>query len=109
MLVRYVAPMIAIRKHNGQYMPAVICDECGGVITDAFGAMEVSSSAPEGANAQAFHVHKGACDEAISARLGAMHGSEELAVHLVQLLKNALSESDRQRVANLLKWSDCET
>lgn len=100
--------MIAIRKQNGQYSPVVICDECGGVITDAFGAMVVSSSAPEGATAQAFHVHKGPCDDAISARLGGMYGSEELAVHLVQLLKNALSESDRQRVENLLKWPDRE-
>ena len=100
--------MIAIRKQNGQYIPVVICDECGGDITDAFGAMEVSSSAPEGATAQSFHVHKGACDDAISARLGGMHGSEELAVYLVQLLNNALSESDRQRVENLFKWSNRE-
>jgi hypothetical protein len=55
----------------------------------------VSSSAPEGAAAQVFHVHKGACDDAISTRLGGMHGSEELSVHLLQLLKNALSDSDR--------------
>jgi hypothetical protein len=100
--------MIAIRKQNGQYTPVVVCDECGGIITDAFSAMEVSSSAPEGATAQAFHVHKGACDDAMSARLGGMHGSEELAVHLVQLLKNALSGSDRQRVENLLNGSDRE-
>jgi hypothetical protein len=100
--------MIAIRKHEGQYVPVVVCDECGAVIADAFDAMEVSSSAPEGKTAQAFHVHKGACDEAVSARLGGMHVSEELAVHLVSLLKNALSESDRQRVENLLTWSDPE-
>jgi hypothetical protein len=100
--------MVAIRKQDGQYESVVVCDECGAVITDAFDAVEVSSSAPEGATAQAFHVHKGACDDAMSARLGGMHGSEELAVHLVSLLKNALSESDRQRVENLLKWSDRE-
>ena len=70
--------------------------------------MEVSSSAPEGATAQAFHVHKGAWDDSISARLGGMRGSEELAVHLVQLTKNTLSDSDRQRVEDLLKWSDRE-
>lgn len=90
--------MIAILKKNGQYMPVIVCDECGGIITDAFNATQISSSAPEGTTAQAFHVHKGACDDAISARLGGLHGSEELAVHLMQLVKNTLSESDRQRV-----------
>ena len=100
--------MIAILKKDGQYRPVIVCDECGGVITDAFNATQISSSAPEGATAQAFHVHKGACDEAISARLGGMHGSEELAVHLMQLIKNSLSESDRHRVENLLKWHESE-
>lgn len=98
--------MIATRNQDGQYVPVVICDECGGVITDAFGAVEVSSSAPDGAAAQAFHVQKGACDDAISTRLGGMHGSEELAVQLLQLLRNTLRDSDRQRVENLMKWSD---
>ena len=101
--------MIAIRKRDGRYVPAVVCDECGGVITDAFGATAVSSSAPEGAAAEAFHVHKGSCDDARSARLGGAAGSEELAVHLLQLLKGALRDSDPQRVENLLKWPDDET
>jgi len=96
--------MIAILKKSGQYLPVIVCDECGSIITDAFNATQISSSAPEGATAQAFHVHKGACDEAISARLGGMHGSEELAVHLMQLIKNTLRDSDRQRVENLMKW-----
>lgn len=101
--------MIAIRKQGGRYKPVVVCDECGGVIADAFGATVISSSAPEGAAAQAFHVHKGACDDAISARLAGMYGSEELAVHLVHLLRNTLCESDRRRVENLFKWSDHES
>jgi adenylate kinase len=86
-----------------------VCDECGGVITDAFGATQVSSSAPDGATAQAFHVHKGACDEAVSARLGGACGSEELAVHLVQLLKNTLRDSDGRRVEALMTWSESES
>ena len=96
--------MIAIRKHNGQYAPVLLCDECGGVITDALAASVVSTSAPEGATAEAFYVHKGACDDALCARLGGLHGSEELAVHLIQLVENALRNSDPQRVRNLSDW-----
>src|SRR3954465_8790304 len=101
--------MIAIMKKDGRYSPVVACDHCGLVIKDALAAMAISSAAPEGATAQAFHVHKGACDDAMSARLGGMYGSEELAVHLPQLLKNSLRERDRRRGENLLKWSDRES
>ena len=80
--------MIAILKKDGRYIPVILCDHCGAVIDDALAAMELSSSAPEGATAQAFHVHKGACDQALSARLGGIHGSEELAVHLVEATKS---------------------
>lgn len=71
-------------------------------------AMAISSAAPEGATAQAFHVHKGACEQALSAQLEGMHGSEELAVHLLDLVRNTLSKSDQQRVQNLIKWSEQE-
>src|SRR6476469_9187494 len=98
--------MIGIRKQDGHYKPAVICDECGEVITDAFGAMQVSSSAPERSTAQAFHVHKGACEQALSARLDGIYGSEELVVHLVDLLRNVVSEKDREQVQELLRWPD---
>ena len=63
----------------------------------------MSSSAPEGATAQAFHVHKGACEQAVSAKLGGAHGSEELAVHLLAVVKNTLRGSDRMQVKNLLE------
>ena len=92
-------------KNEGRYSPAVVCDHCGSVITDAFSATAISSSAPDGATAQVFHVHKGACDDAVSVRLGGMHGSEELADHLVQLFKNTISGSDRERIENLLRWT----
>jgi len=95
--------MIAILKKDGQYCPVVLCDHCGKVIDDAMAAMEISSSAPEGATAQAFYVHKGDCEQAVSATLGGMHGSEELAVHLFDLVRNTLGKSDTQRVRNLLK------
>jgi transcription initiation factor TFIIIB Brf1 subunit/transcription initiation factor TFIIB len=98
--------MIAILKKDGRYCPVIVCDQCGMVIDDALAAMEVSSSAPEGTTAQAFHVHKGTCDQALSARLGGIHGSEELVVHLVELVKNALRLSDTRQVQNLLAWSD---
>ena len=98
--------MIAIQKQSGGYRPVIVCDHCGHVIDDAMAAVAVSSAAPEGATAQAFHVHKGACDQALSEKLGGMHGSEELAVHLLDLLRNALRKSDRQRVQNLLNWSE---
>jgi hypothetical protein len=97
--------MMAILKQDGSYRPVVVCDHCGEVIDDALGAMELSSSAPEGATAQAFHVHKGDCDQALSAKLGGMHGSEELAVHLFDLIRNTMSKSDVQRVKNALQWS----
>src|SRR5438105_1089124 len=60
----------------------------------------------EGATAQVFHVHKGACDEALAARLDGVFGSEELAVHLVELLKNSVAESDREHLKDLLRWTD---
>jgi len=97
--------MIAILKKDGVYAPVILCDECGQPIADAFNALALSSSAPEGKTAEVHHVHKGPCDDAVSARLGGMHGSEELLVHLVQLLKNSLSESERQRVENLMRWT----
>jgi hypothetical protein len=100
--------MIAILKKDGRYVPVVACDHCGVVIHDALAAMAVCSSAPEGATAQAFHVHKGECDQAVSAKLGGMHGSEELAVHLIDLVRNTLDKSDPLRVQNLLKWSQEE-
>jgi hypothetical protein len=98
--------MIAIRKTAGRYAPVVVCDHCVGVIDDAMAAAAVSSSAPEGATAQAHHVHKGSCDEALTNQLGGALGSEELAVHLFDLVRNTLSRSDAQRVRNLLDWSD---
>jgi hypothetical protein len=74
------------------------------VIDDALSAMAVSSSAPEGALAQTFHVHKGACDDAVSASLGGMHGSEELATHLLQLVRNSLQRIAPQQLKNLVQW-----
>ena len=97
--------MIAIRKENGSYIPVILCDHCGQIIVDAMGAMELSSSAPEGANAQAYYVHKGACEQAVSAKLGGMHGSDELAVHLFDLLRSAMAKSDLERVKNAIDWS----
>ena len=97
--------MIAIRKKDGRYSPVVLCDQCGQAIDDAMNAMALSSSAPEGATAQAFHVHKGNCDEALSAKLGGLHGSEELAVHLLELVRNSLRQSDLQRILSLTQWS----
>jgi hypothetical protein len=98
--------MIAIQKKGGRYSPVILCDYCGKLIEDAMNAMEVSSPAPEGATAQAFHVHKGDCDQALSAKLGGLAGSEELAVHLFDLIRNTLGKSDLQRVRNLLEWSE---
>jgi hypothetical protein len=97
--------MIGILKKHGRYWPVIVCDHCGNVIDDAMAAVEVSSSAPEGAVAQAFHVHKGDCDQALSAKLGGLHGSEELAVHLFDLMHSTLSKSDLQGIRNLLEWS----
>ena len=97
--------MIAILKKDGLYSPVIVCDQCGKVIDDAMNALEVSSSAPEGATAQVFYVHKGQCDETLSAQFDGIYGSEELAVHLVDLIRNTLSKSDVQRVQNLLKGS----
>ena len=98
--------MIAIQKADGRYRPVVVCDQCGRAIDDAFGATAVASAAPEGTTAQAFHVHKGACDRDLASRLDGLAGSEELAVHLIELLRNSLERSERQRVENLMKWSD---
>jgi hypothetical protein len=97
--------MIAILKQEGQYRPVIVCDQCGQVIDDAMAAMVISSSAPQGTLAQAFHVHKGQCEQALSASREGMHGSEELSVHLLDLLRNTLSQSDRQQLHNLLRWS----
>ena len=101
--------MVAILKTDGRYRDVVVCDHCGRVIEDALGAMELSSSAPEGATAQAFHVHKGACEREVSARLGGAHGSEELAVHLLRVVRNTLGGSDRARVKGMLEWLDSES
>lgn len=97
--------MIAILKKNGQYGPAIICDYCGQVIDDALNANAVSSAAPKDAMAQVFHVHKGACDQALSAKLGGSLGSEELSTHLLELMRNALANSDFEGLRNLLRWS----
>jgi hypothetical protein len=97
--------MIAIMKRDGRYAPVVVCDHCGRVIEDALDAMEVSSAAPEGTAAQAFHVHKGECDQALSAKFDGLHGSEELAVHLFDLVRNTIGKSDPRAVQNLLNWS----
>jgi hypothetical protein len=97
--------MIAILKADGRYAPVVLCDHCGKVIDDAMNATALSSSAPEGNTLQAFHVHKGDCDQALSAKLGGLYGSEELAVHLFELMRNTLSKSDLKRVQNLLEWA----
>ena len=96
--------MIAILKMDGRYLPVVKCDQCGETIDDAMNAMAMSSSAPEGATAQAFHVHKGECERALSSKVDGLHGSEELAVHLLDLMRNTLSKSDLEGVRNLLRW-----
>jgi len=98
--------MIAILKKDNWYRAAVVCDHCGRTIDDAMAALAVSSSAPEGTMAQAFHVHKGECDRSLCAKLGGIHGSEELAVHLLDLVRNTLGKSDMQGVQNLMKWSE---
>ena len=95
--------MIGILKQQGRYSPVVICNECGEVIDDAFQAMEICSNAPEGASAESFHVHKGRCDHALSKRVEGLSGPEELAVHLLELLKNTLRASDPHRVEKLLE------
>jgi hypothetical protein len=100
--------MISTLKRGGAYRAVVVCDHCGQVIDDAMSALAVSSAAPEGTTAQTFHVHKGRCDEFVVARLGGLCGSEELSIHLVELLGNAISRGDRQRIIDLLKWSDRE-
>jgi hypothetical protein len=97
--------MIAVLKKNGNYNPVILCDHCGKIIDDAMGANQLSSSAPEGATAQAFHVHKGECDRAMCARLGDLTGSEELSVHLIELIRNTFGQSDLERVRNLLQSS----
>jgi ribA/ribD-fused uncharacterized protein len=94
----YDRGMIAILKQSGRYRPVVVCDQCGEVITNAMNAMQVSSAAPEGKIAQAFHVHKGACDETLSQRLGSVLGSEELSVHLIELVQSTIPESDYRAV-----------
>jgi hypothetical protein len=96
--------MIAIQKQDGKYRPIIACDHCGKVIDDAMNALELSSSAREGAMAEVFYVHKGECEKAVSEKLGGMHGSEELTVHLFQLLRNTLAKSDPHLVQNLTKW-----
>jgi hypothetical protein len=98
--------MVAIHKQNGRYSPVVVCDYCGEVIDDALAAMEVSSRVPDGATAQAMHVHKGACDQALSAKLGGLDGSAELFDHLLELLRNTIGKSDMGRVRNAMKWSE---
>jgi hypothetical protein len=97
--------MVAIQKKDGRYLSVVVCDFCGVVINDALAAMEISSRVPEGEIAQALHVHKGACDQALSAKLGGLHGSAELSDHLFELLRNTLAKSDVERLRNALKWS----
>ncbi len=94
--------MIAIRKQDGVYAPVVICDHCGQVIDDASNANEISSGAPEGTTAQAFHVHKGECDRTLSAKIGGLWGSAELSDHLVELLLNTLKPNDLARARKLL-------
>jgi hypothetical protein len=100
--------MIAIQKMDGQYRPVVLCDFCGIVIDDALAAITISSTAPDGKTAQAFHVHKGKCDESMSEKIGAMLGSEELAVHLLELLKNTMRGSDRQTLQAMLEATNDE-
>lgn len=95
--------MLAIIKRGGQYRPAIVCDACGDVITDALAATVVSSNAPEGTSAQAFHVHKGTCDQALASRVAGLHGSDELASHLLDLVGNTLRDSDRDVVRSLVE------
>jgi hypothetical protein len=98
--------MIAIHKIDGQYRPVILCDYCGTVIDDALKGMQLSSSAPEGATAQALYVHKGDCEQAMSIKLGASLGSEELSIHLLELIRNTLGKSDVQSVKNALDWAE---
>jgi len=56
-----------------------------------------------GQTAQAFHVHKGACDATLSKRMGGLAGSEELSVHLVDLVRGAFRTEDRGVAERLLR------
>jgi hypothetical protein len=98
--------MIAILKSAGRYVPVVVCDQCGRPIDDALAAVAVSTHAPEGSTAQAFHAHKGACDAALTERLGGLAGSEELSVHLIDLVRGAFRPDHLNVAEQLLRQQD---
>src|SRR5688500_5625800 len=75
---------------RGKYIPLFVCDQCGKRIEDARQALEISdatTSLKDGDMTNVFHVHKGACDQAMEAKLGPT-GSNELTDHVFQLAYN---------------------
>jgi hypothetical protein len=77
---------------GGRYSPMFVCDHCGEPIRNVALALALarSSGVTEGEMIETFHVHKGPCDRAVSARINAISGSgsTEMRYHLRYLLHN---------------------
>lgn len=84
--------MIKTLYSGGRYSPMFVCDHCGKPITNVALALALvrSSNVIEGEMLDTFHVHKGPCDRAVSARIDAISGSgsDEMRKHLRYLLHN---------------------
>lgn len=84
--------MIKTQYLEGRYSPMFVCDHCGEPIRNIGMALALSrsSGASEGEMLETFHVHKGPCDRAISARIDPVSGSgsTELRHHVRYLLHN---------------------
>lgn len=83
--------MFKFKQENGKGVPLTLCDVCGAEITNAKGALVVWMPATEGEFIQHYHVHKGACDHELQARLGGAARTHwmEMSSHFFYLCHNA--------------------